>query len=351
MPDNIPRYSQWLCHSSFLSFCSDYSIVPNGLRVNHKTAQVPNNEVLQRKWDEILRDAELKLLKSLHSHYEQLCRSCPVTERVVDWDYISENLQRKTNKISVDQGNAVNMVANRIQPLMEIRVRQPRNRRWRRNRRLRNSRVNTDKTVIDLTVDKRLTEDQKQVLGKGLGFAGQSREFNRQELLSSTANLCRRVEQASQYDNASRAFTSAVKTEIQNIKIARGDSNLTPRDNKAIKELAADRSIVIKPADKGRAVVAWERQHYVEEAKRQLGNATVYRRDAIDMTASFDAAIGRTLDALVASRELNQEQATKLKPNHSRTSLFYLLPKIHKQKTPCPGRAYCVGCSISYGEN
>ncbi len=41
-------------------------------------------------------------------------------------------------------------------------------------------------------------------------------------------------------------------------------------------ELKSDRSIVIKEADKGSAVVVWDREDYVAEAKRQSSNGEVY---------------------------------------------------------------------------
>ena len=53
-------------------------------------------------------------------------------------------------------------------------------------------------------------------------------------------------------------------------------SNLSQGEWRAVRSLADDRSIVIKKADKGSCVVAWDRWDYVKEAEKQLGDSTVY---------------------------------------------------------------------------
>ena len=52
-------------------------------------------------------------------------------------------------------------------------------------------------------------------------------------------------------------------------------SNLSTEEWKAIKSLADDRSIVIKKADEGSAVVVWELSDYIKEAKKQLEDKCV----------------------------------------------------------------------------
>ena len=43
-----------------------------------------------------------------------------------------------------------------------------------------------------------------------------------------------------------------------------------------MRSLVNDRSVVIKKADKGSCVVVWDREDYIAEAERQLGDVTVY---------------------------------------------------------------------------
>ena len=55
-------------------------------------------------------------------------------------------------------------------------------------------------------------------------------------------------------------------------------SNLSSDEWKAIRSLADDRSIVIKKADKGLAVVVWDRVDYIKEGQKQLKDENVYKR-------------------------------------------------------------------------
>ena len=49
-------------------------------------------------------------------------------------------------------------------------------------------------------------------------------------------------------------------------------SNLTPEKRVALFDLKNDKTIVIKGADKGLVVVVWDRDDYIQEAEKQLGD-------------------------------------------------------------------------------
>ena len=52
--------------------------------------------------------------------------------------------------------------------------------------------------------------------------------------------------------------------------------NLTREEWLAMQSLAEDRSIIIKPADKGFCVVVWEREDYLAEGHKQLNDTSTY---------------------------------------------------------------------------
>ena len=43
-----------------------------------------------------------------------------------------------------------------------------------------------------------------------------------------------------------------------------------------MRNIQEDRNVIIKPADKGSAVVIWDRNDYLKEAKKQLSNTSTY---------------------------------------------------------------------------
>lgn len=71
------------------------------------------------------------------------------------------------------------------------------------------------------------------------------------------------------------AFTKKVDYDIEELfktSVQRTGENLTRSQKLAIDHLAKNESIIIKPADKGGAVVVMDKEKYVEEALRQLNN-------------------------------------------------------------------------------
>ena len=54
-------------------------------------------------------------------------------------------------------------------------------------------------------------------------------------------------------------------------------SNFSKEEWQTMRSLVNDISIVIKEADKGSCEVVWDREDYIEEAERQLGDVTVYK--------------------------------------------------------------------------
>ena len=74
-------------------------------------------------------------------------------------------------------------------------------------------------------------------------------------------------------------FLSSVEQELfKDIDIPLRCSNLSSEERVAIRSLVDDRSIVIKKADKGSAVVVWETDCYVKEAQKQLGYENIYKK-------------------------------------------------------------------------
>ena len=66
--------------------------------------------------------------------------------------------------------------------------------------------------------------------------------------------------------------------EAQINKIPRPRYNITKRERQALKRLNNNDEIVIKPADKGGAIVIWKKEDYIKEGERQLNNTVHYQR-------------------------------------------------------------------------
>ena len=53
-------------------------------------------------------------------------------------------------------------------------------------------------------------------------------------------------------------------------------NNLTSKERQALYDLKNDKNIFIKGADKGAILVVWEREDYIKEVEKQLGDSDVY---------------------------------------------------------------------------
>ena len=75
-------------------------------------------------------------------------------------------------------------------------------------------------------------------------------------------------------------ITALIRTDIQHVdtkfRAAHTRPNLSREETEALKELKNNRKIIIKPADKGSAVVILDREQYLWEGYRQLNDKHYY---------------------------------------------------------------------------
>ena len=119
-------------------------------------------------------------------------------------------------------------------------------------------------------------------------------------------------------------------------------SNLPQVEKEALKNLLKRDDIVIKPADKGGAVVIWSRPLYIQEALRQLSDGRFYERLDHDPLKEYQSKVKAKVDDMISRNEL-PPLAKNLIVTTPQTSRFYLLPKIHKPDNP--GRPIVSACN------
>ena len=78
-------------------------------------------------------------------------------------------------------------------------------------------------------------------------------------------------------DTQLEMFLAELEEEIIKIDEAgQNYPNLTKDEREALHDLMYDKNIVFKPADKGSAIVIWDKQDYLKECELQLGNKSAY---------------------------------------------------------------------------
>ena len=117
-----------------------------------------------------------------------------------------------------------------------------------------------------------------------------------------------------------------LETEIKNPR----RSNITHLEKEALTSLTSNDMIIIKPADKGGAIVVMNRKDYIAEGLRQLGDEKFYQKLEEDPTMNNHSKVIDQLEAIRVRGEITQKVKTYLSVNKPRTAQLYLLPKIHK---------------------
>ena len=124
-------------------------------------------------------------------------------------------------------------------------------------------------------------------------------------------------------------FISKCRIDINNIltnHITSMHSNTSSEDRNAIKRLQERKYIVIKPADKGGAIVVWRLDLYFQKALRQISNTDFYYPIENDPTPHQQDIITATVAELISQKSL-PHSATNLiqdKPKCSTFSLKYI---------------------------
>ena len=126
-------------------------------------------------------------------------------------------------------------------------------------------------------------------------------------------------------------------------------NNLTNSERKALYDLKNDKSIMIKSADKGSAAVVWDREDYMKDAEKQLGD------EEVSEEVSNDAApLLKTINGVIAKirkpGDLKRDTLDYYIMKDPKFTRFYLLPKIHKWLHNVPGRPV-ISNSGYYTEN
>lgn len=107
--------------------------------------------------------------------------------------------------------------------------------------------------------------------------------------------------------------------------------NLLQEEVQALRQLIRNKHIVIKPADKGSAVVILGREQYITEVNRQLNDTVYYKKLSEPIYPETIPIISGIIEKLKSKKFINAKQKQYLKGDiQPRERRFYILPKIHK---------------------
>src|SRR5271155_2649152 len=120
----------------------------------------------------------------------------------------------------------------------------------------------------------------------------------------------------------------------------------------ALIKISNDPSIVIKPSDKGGSIVIMDKQNYIDECLRQLSNNKYYLELPEPIFNNNITPLNTILTDLLNKKYIQKKQFEYLRAKEDcRPRVFYILPKVHKEKVSWPspfmppGRPIVSDCS------
>jgi len=91
---------------------------------------------------------------------------------------------------------------------------------------------------------------------------------------------------------------------------------------------------MILPVDKGSTAVVIDKADYLQEAYRQLSNPNTYKPTTTDLTYTHQQKISDSISANGPREGISEMSIKYLTLDSPRTTIFYLLPNIHKPGNP-----------------
>ncbi|KAI0979534.1 hypothetical protein GJ496_004222 [Pomphorhynchus laevis] len=283
-----------------------------------------SSKCLTVKWNKLIKTTELQMTRILWQAYSNIYNSI---KEDIDQSLHSALLKSKCRKLSRLTGIEIHH-----EELSSFQVYS--NRRYKK-RKVPSSSVINNFVNMSSTV---LTTDQQTLLSLGLSFAPMPREFKRLQLIDSSRYMSRAMFNDKALETTTAQKQACLQTPVIQKYVVMPpnpfiENNLERNQRAAINELRNNNDILILAADKGSKVVILNKEDYINEGFRQL-QSNAYQTVNSEYFQETVKSVEATIQKLIPDESLAKSLR---KPNPLPGHLF-LLPKIHKNLNPCPGR-------------
>lgn len=111
-------------------------------------------------------------------------------------------------------------------------------------------------------------------------------------------------------------------------------SNITSSEDKAMRELLHDHSIIIRPADKGSGIVVMDTNKYVDQLESEMINSASYDEVKEDRSKQITNKIKKLVNSMHKKGPITSELRHYLLPTEISSGKLQANPKIHKKNHP-----------------
>ena len=178
------------------------------------------------------------------------------------------------------------------------------------------------KWVVNLSKYK-LTKPQESVLAKGLNYAPTPDKIPVEDYIVATELACQKLP-----GNEAMVLRSEMAGVLRSAKPPK--SNISREERKALNDLKKEESVLILPADKGKATVLMDVQDYEDKLTEMLSDEKTYEQLSSDPTQRYKRELVAILSRLKKENKINKSQYDLLFPTAENIPRIYGTPKIHK---------------------
>lgn len=208
---------------------------------------------------------------------------------------------------------------------------------------------------------RKLSESEISVLSKGFSFVPTRNKIDMAKVQSDLAEWERRMRLREFFYNRERtglkeeepwkkkesdftpepgrdrfldAYIEAVKGDIINGIKNKIDTNLTKLEDKALKALLNDTSIVIRPADKGSGVVVVDTDDYIRNLEAEVQGSDSYKETNGEGLMTAEKAVKSIANKMMRDGLITKDLREYLVPKHPEHGKLRGNPKLHKKGYP-----------------
>ncbi|BHF80590.1 hypothetical protein SprV_0702371800 [Sparganum proliferum] len=181
-------------------------------------------------------------------------------------------------------------------------------------------------TLVHNLSSKELTKEQVQVLRH-------EASFNTAD--AKPVNMIAAVESVINQTEAAEETKNLIRHQVSSLLMTHKPREILPKvERDALRELKADKDIVIVPADKGRSTVVLDRTDYLQKAKNLLEDRQFYVPCETNPVKTLACEINATLLALENSGAITPTDRRMARAQETALARFNGLPKVHKEGAP-----------------
>ncbi|BHF83971.1 hypothetical protein SprV_0902712100 [Sparganum proliferum] len=143
------------------------------------------------------------------------------------------------------------------------------------------------------------------------------------------------VESVINQTEAAEETKNLIRQQVSSLLMTHKPREILPKvERDALRELKADKDIVIVPADKGRSTVVLDRTDYRQKAKNLLDDRQFYVPCETNPVKTLTREINATLLALENSGAITPTDRRMARAQETTLARFYGLSKVHKKGAP-----------------